>query len=241
MKSEVTVVVPTSPIPSHPSTAVLEETVGTVRYHFPDAEIILTFDGPSPGIDSKFAVPYEEYIRKALWLADKSWGAVCPHVFRTHHHQSGMMKKILDDIRTPYLLYVEHDAPIVTDEPIEWDTFFPMLEKGRSDLIRLHHEAHIPEEHEHMMHGQEDDGSPFMRTSQWSQRPHLATTAFYRRIMDSHFGWTDRQFIEDVMHGVCDQSYRINGMMGWWQYRLHLYVPDGNIKRSWHLDGAKSI
>jgi DNA-dependent RNA polymerase auxiliary subunit epsilon len=43
--SDVTIVIPTSYIPSHPSTKVIEETIKNTRFHFPDNEIILQIDG----------------------------------------------------------------------------------------------------------------------------------------------------------------------------------------------------
>lgn len=233
--SDVTVVIPTNPIPLHPDTSILEETVASVRHWFPDSEIFLCFDGmggqPYPRED------YAEYTRRALWLADKEWGAVVPTIFGAWYHQSGMMLETLPEITTPLILYVEHDAPLVTDCPIDWKTVYGALYGGFSDLVRFHHEAVIPEPHQHMMHGEMPSG--LMRTSQWSQRPHLATTAFYRRIMTSHFRPGQPEFIEDRMHSVCDTAFRQYGLMGWRQYRTHIYYPEGNIKRSYHLDGRK--
>lgn len=241
MKNLVTVVMPTSPIPTHPDTTILETTVASVRHWLPDAEILLTFDGLPPEHFHRHD-DYEEYIRRALWLADHGgWGPVAPEVFTTHHHQSGMMRWALGEVHTPLVLYVEHDTPLVTDEPIDFDAAAAFLQSGRGDLLRFHHEAKIPREHEVMIHGGYWHKCGVIRTSQWSQRPHLATTAFYERVMDSHFGWGDKVFIEDRMHGICDSAYRRFGMEGWQQYRLHLYDPGtGNLKRSYHLDGRKT-
>lgn len=241
MNHDITVVIPTSPIPIHPSTAILEETVRSVRHWLPDAEIFLTFDGLSPENYHRHG-DYEEYIRRALWLADHGdWGPVVPEVFTTHEHQSGMMRRILPGITTPLLLYVEHDTPLVTDEPINFAAASRFLLAGRGDLLRFHHEAVIPAEHQHMMHGGYWAQCGVRRTSQWSQRPHLSTVAFYDRILESHFGWNERVFIEDRMHGIVDNAVRHHGMTGWQQYRLHIYEPGGdNIKRSYHLDGRKS-
>lgn len=241
MNKNITVVMPTSPIPTHPDTAILEQTVASVRHWLPDAEIILTFDGLPPEHYHRHD-DYEEYIRRALWLADHGdWGPVAPEVFTTHHHQSGMMQWALPEIHTPLLLYIEHDTPLVTDEPIDFDAASQFLLGGRGDLLRFHHEAVIPEEHEVMMHGGYWNHCGVIRTSQWSQRPHLATTAFYERILASHFAWTDKVFIEDRMHGIADNAFRRFGMEGWQQYRLHLYDPGPpNLKRSYHLDGRKT-
>lgn len=239
----ITVVTPVSPIKSHPDTAILDETLDSIRHHFPSAEIILTFDGIRAEHASRRR-DYEEFIRRALWRADHHYGGVCPFVYEEHRHQSGMMRAILDEIRTPLILYVEQDTPLVTDEPIDWDAIASLISSGESNLVRLHHEAHIPTEHKHMMHGEITFGAPqhypaqFTRTSQWSQRPHIASLAYYRRIMADNFSDNTKCFLEDVMHGAVDNAYRRDGLAGWMQHRLHIYTPHGgNIKRSYHTDG----
>lgn len=230
----ITVVVPISPIPAHPDTTMLQTTLDSVRHHLPDAEIILTFDGVRREQTSRTA-DYQEHIRRVLELADHHYGNTLPLLFGRHLHQTGMMRAALHRIDTPLVLYVEHDTPLVTDEPINWAKVRDHIETGQSNLVRFHHEGVIPAEHQHMMHGRDDE---FIRTSQWSQRPHLASTAFYRRIMDNCFTTDANSFIEDKMHGVCDEAFRIDGIDGWYQYRLHIYSPFGdNIKRSYHLDG----
>ena len=194
----------------------------------------LTFDGVR-GEQKDRADDYALATAGTLWAADKHWRGVAPFRFTDHQHQSGMLRHVLDEIHTPLLLYVEQDTPLVCDEPIDWQACADLILSGESNLVRFHHEAHIPDVHAHMMHG--TDGV-FTRTSQWSQRPHLASVAFYRRILASHFTTESKCFIEDRMHGVCDNAYRQDGMNGWRQYAMHVYTPDGeNIKRSYHLDG----
>jgi hypothetical protein len=132
-------------------------------------------------------------------------------------------------------MYVEQDTPLVTDEPIDFAAISNFITAGHSNLVRLHHEAQIPNEHGYLMHNAE---TPlFMRTSQWSQRPHVAATAYYRRIMADYFTPNTRSFIEDRMYGVTVNTYLKDGPPGWQQHRLHLYTPGDNICRSRHLDG----
>ncbi len=134
-------------------------------------------------------------------------------------------------------MYIESDTPIVTDEPIDWDAITTFLMSGETNLIRLHHEALILDAHKHMVHGTDMDGL-FTRTSQFSARPHIATTAFYRRVLETCFSPDACSFLEDRLYGVCDQAFLVDGMNGWRQYAMHLYSPPGNnIKRSYHLDG----
>lgn len=232
---DISVIVPVSVIKSHPATAVLTQTLDSVRYHLPDSEILLTFDGVRREQSDRTA-DYEEFIRKALWLADHHYGNVYPVIHDQHMHQSGMMRAVLPEIRTPLLLYVEADCPLVTDEPIDWPTITDFILSGESNLCRLAHEAMIHPEHAHMHHGTEHDGL-FTRTSQWSQRPHVASTAFYRRLLECYFSPDSKAFLEDRLHGVLDEAYRKDGLAGWCQFQTHLYTPEGNIKRSYTTDG----
>lgn len=227
-------VVPVSPIKSHPDTTVLDETLDSIRACLPDAEIILTFDGVRPEQNNRIS-DYQEFIRRALWRADHHYRNILPMLFPFHEHQTGMMRAALNEIDTQLLLYVEQDTPLVTDEPIDWETITYFVSSGQSNVVRLHHEAQIPAEHQHLMHGME---SGFIRTSQWSQRPHIASLAYYRRIMDNHFTPNAKCFIEDKMHGVLDEAYNLDGLGGWQQHRVHIYDPgNGNMKRSYHTDG----
>lgn len=230
----ITVVVPVSPIKSHPDTAILDETLDSIRTCLPSAEIFLTFDGLRDEHLPK-RKDYDEFIRRALWRAIKHYENTLPFLFAQHEHQTGMMRSILNEIETPLVMYVEQDTPLVTDEPIDWETITHFITSGHSNVVRLHHEAQIPSDHEHLMHGME---SGFIRTSQWSQRPHIASLAYYRRIMDNHFSPSAKCFIEDKMHGVLDQAYNVDGLPGWSQHRVHIYDPgNGNMKRSYHTDG----
>ena len=230
----ITAVVPVSPIKSHPDPAILVQTLDSIRTCLPDAELVVTFDGVRDEQEHR-RTDYEEFIRRTLWLLDHHYGNVLPIIFDDHMHQTGMMREALDDIDTPLIIYVEQDTPLVTDEPIDWHTITDFILSGQSNTVRLHHEGVIPDEHQHMIHG--NDGM-FIRTSQWSQRPHVSSTAYYRRIMADYFTPAAKSFIEDRMHGVVDQAFRRDGMLGWNQHRLHIYDPgNGNMKRSYTTDG----
>ena len=227
----ITVVTPVSPIPSHPDTAILDETIASVRHHLPDAEIILTFDGVRAEQAGRRA-DYEEHIRRALWKADHDplWRPVCPFVFDAHLHQVGMMRAVIDEIRTPLLMYVEHDMPLRVDREIDFAAITRFIQSGRSDLVRFYLRDAIPDEHQYLMHGFESDGL-FLRTSQWSQNVHISTVLFYRRILSEHFSPNAKSFIEDGIYGPAANAYPGD------TFRLHIYHPEDDIRCLCHLDG----
>lgn len=224
-----------SAIPSHPSTEILDCTLDSVRHHLPESEIILTFDGIREQQEDRRA-DYEEFIRRMLWRADKHYGNICPLIFDNHTHQVGMARTALEYIRTPLLMYAEQDTPLVTDYEIDFDMIAAFIMGGRSNVVRLHHEAVIPVEHELMIHGMEPD-LPFLRTSQWSQRPHVASVAYYRRMLKESFSPEARSFIEDKHHGIVAEAFLLDGINGWNQHKVHIFAPEGPIKRSYHTDG----
>lgn len=235
----VTVIIPVSPIKSHPDTRILDETISTIRKHLPSAEIIVTFDGVRKE-NEKLRNNYDEFKRKFLWKCYNEYENILPIFFKNHTHQVGMAREIINYIKTPLILYCEQDTPITPDVEIEWGNIINDLLLGHSNMIRFHFEAHIPKEHLHMVHGMDARTSaPLMMTSQWSQRPHLTTVAFYRRILRDHFTPQAVSFIEDNMHGIVHEAYLNDGMLGWEQFKIHIYCPEGNIKRSYHTDGRE--
>ena len=231
---DITVIIATSPLPSHPGTHIIDETLSTIRTHLPDSEILLCFDGVREE-QSDRAEAYNEYKTTMLWRCLHQYENVLPIIFEEHLHQSGMIRQVLDTIRTPLLLYVEGDAPLTPDLPIDWQKCVDYIMDGHANTIRFHHENVLPKEHEPLMLGEPDHG--FRKTFQWSQRPHLSTVAYYRDVVIPTL--PERSFIEDSFHGTVQNDYYRDGMIGWYKHRLVIYYPKGGIKRSYHLDGRE--
>lgn len=223
-KDDVTIIVVTSVLPSHPDTTILDETIREVRMHFPKNEIILQIDGLREERLNRKA-DYDEFKNRVLWKCLHEWKNVLPIVFDEHSHQTTMMKKTIGLIQTSTMLYVEGDAPITGNRNIDWQQCLDMLEFGKANTIRFHFEASIPEDHKHLMLSKKGN---FLKTIQWSQRPHLSLVDYYReevlRVSD------EKTFIEDKFHGVVQDD-------GWFKHKLWIYHPEGDIKRSYHLDG----
>lgn len=221
-----TIVVPTSPIPSHPSTEIIEETIKSIRHHTA-MEIIITIDGVREE-QTEMLNDYTKYIEKLLWKCNFEWDNVTPILFDKHAHQSGMMKKVLEIVTTPLILYVEHDTPLVTDEEIDWGLICETVMSDKANVVRFHYEAQIPEPHQYLMMP-EHNMDKFIATRQWSQRPHVAKTAFYKDIMQ-FFSEEANCFIEDRIYGQAVEA-------PFEDWKIFIYAPGDNIKRSLNLDG----
>lgn len=243
LRDKITVLMPSSPIPAHPSTEMIEKTIADVRVHLPDSEIIIMVDGLREEQDH-YREAYEEYKQRLLWLSNNKWHNVLPILFSEHTHQASMTRKALTMVQTPILLFVEHDTPLTPDRPIEWDKLCHSLLDGTANVIRFLHESHILEEHKHLILSETEvhHGAQMIKTQQWSQRPHLASTAFYRHMIDTYFNPESKTMIEDVIHQIVEMDMQTGGVPAWFNWRIWIYAPndpDGWILRSYNLDGRQ--
>ena len=235
--SDITVVIPTSAIKSHPDTFIIDETVASVSHHLPNSEIIITFDGLHPKYEH-YREQYNEYKTKMLWRCLHEYKNVLPLIFDEHVHQSGMMQEAIKHVKTPFILYVEHDAPLTTDRVIDWNKCRNFILDGHANTIRFHFEEVIPQEHRPLIVGDIEDG--FLKTIQWSQRPHLSTKVYYEDLL-KFFPENAKTFIEDEWHGVVLADWERDKMLGWYKHRLWIYHESDTlgIKRSYTTDGRQ--
>lgn len=233
-----TVLVSTSPIRRHPSLDIIRETLDSIRERLPHSEIIIMIDGIREE-QEYLREQYEEYVGNLLWMINSDYMNVVPILFTEHMHQSGMTRKALENVRTPTILYVEHDTPLCGS--IDFEGIVHNVAAELADVVRLHHETHILVEHEHMMLDTapiEINTVPMMKTVQWSQRPHVSRKNFYQKILSDHFSPEAKTMIEDVMHGIVHSAYTDRGRPAWADFKLWMYTPDPNaMKRSTNLDG----
>jgi hypothetical protein len=231
----VTVIMPTSPIPSHPDTSIIEQTVATVRHHLPDAELIITADGVRAE-QAHYRPAYDEYLRRLTWLAAHEFGRCTLIVHDQHQHQANMTRHALELVRTPTILFVEHDTPLCADEHIDWAACEQAIASGVVNTVRFHFESVIPDVHKYLMIDwvpKKIAGLSCIRTRQWSQRPHLSSTVYYRRMLadPAWFPPDAVTMIEDVLNSPVSHQR-------WERHKVVIYAPrGGHLKRSWNLDG----
>lgn len=233
---DITIILVTSPIPSHPNTRIIDETVASIRTHLPDAEILLCIDGVRKE-QGGYRKNYQEYTRRLLWKANNEWGNCTPLLFEEHSHQAIMTRKALQLVKTSTILFVEHDTPITPDRDIPFEHLIDVVKSGKANIVRLHHEALVLEVHRYLMIGEPEDD--LWATYQWSQRPHIASIEFYKQMLEEYFSPTAKTMIEDNIYGKLESAYRDRGKAGWNDFKVWLYYPSGDIKRSYHLDGRE--
>lgn len=239
----VTVLVPTSTIPSHPSMDRVEELVRRVRAYpaMTDAPILFMVDGLRPE-QAERAATYEEYKRRLVarcnW--DREWRGCYTLVFDAFEHCACMTRKALGLVRSPLVFYLEHDMwPTGT---IPWSAMFKALQQPGVNSIRLSMIDEIPPGHRHLYPGYrvpvEVCDVPLLKTWQWSQQPHLARTQWYQELMDTYFGWESRTGIEEVLY--CAMVNRImQGIDSEATWGVWVYGPEGSLVRCETRDGRQ--
>lgn len=238
----ITCLVVTSPTASDPSTETIDTTIASVAAHeeIERCGLRVGADGVRP---EQRQLSLDYYAK--LHAIGETYGHLVVEELGSWGHQANVMRMLLENVETPLLLFCEHDTPLLPAAtcPIDWQGCAETLIAGELDLIRFHHESRVIPEHEHLMLGGDDeDGAtrriPYLRTVQWSQRPHLARTDWYRNLIDTYFGPSSRCFIEDCLHGVVSYAWREHGLEGWNRYKLALYADmEPTMQRSYHLDG----
>lgn len=226
---DVTVLISSSPIPSHPDTAIIEETIASVRHHLPTTPIWLLQDGIRPEQEDRTDA-YIEYLHRlaAHCLLHEQFITLMP--FPEFLHQGLMFQRTLDLVKSPFVLGVEHDTPLL-ERPIDWRMLKEVLADADANHIRLHYDETIHPEHEHLMCGKLNDN--LIKTIQYHNRPFLTNTGWFRGLLRMAIRETSRCHVEDA-------AYTYIACSDWSAHRCCVYDPNGDgtmMKRSGHTDG----
>lgn len=223
--NDITVIIPTSPIPAHPSTRIIETVLASVRRHLPDEHIHVLCDGVRPELEHRRR-QYEEYVRNmGHW---RGYGQLMWEIHKEHRHQAGMVKDALADVRTPFFFFCEHDC-VLDERPIDWEAIKKLLYSGDANTVRLYWHETIHPEHTHLMSDRVGD---FVKTIQWSGWPFIGRVDFYQKLLDQYFGGdASSQMLESGLYGPVLAS-------PWEDFKTWIYCkPDRMGVTFRHLNG----
>ncbi|ROO60623.1 hypothetical protein EDC02_2534 [Micromonospora sp. Llam0] len=186
MKAKLTIVTPTSVIPTHPSTDIILEAIQSIVENagLHGCRHLIICDGhPDPGEESTQA--YSEYLRRLRKLSDsKAFGTESEVVeLGRPVGVGGTMLAAYERVDTPYALHFEHDWKLI--RPIDSGAVLAAFERWNDiNYVRL------------SVRRIEEAGSdsvlkpdavkreiPLVRTCSWSASPHFSRTEFYRRVV----------------------------------------------------------
>lgn len=224
---QVTVLVPTSPIPRHPDTSLIEECLGAIRHSFPTARIIIMADGVRPQIEYRRR-QYEAYLRELPVKLDENMELM---LYPEFQHQARMTQRTLEHVSTPLILFVEHDAMLRTSPAIEWPVIFDLILSGEANVVRMYNwEKATWPEHDYLMRGDiVKDGVRFVRTVQYSGWPFISSADYHRRLLARYLRPGQRGMIESVVYGPVANA-------AWEENKIVVYAP-ANAHTFVHRDG----
>lgn len=230
LDDQVTVLIPTSPIPRHPDTSLIEECVSSIRRYFPTAHFIILVDGLRPAVEFRRG-QYEGYKKNLSELCvSGKLGNTKLSVFASPVQQAIMTRNALEHhVQTPLILFVEHDAILRAQPALEWEAMFDVVLLDKANLVRLYNWDRIWHEHQYLMRGElEHRGVKFIKTVQYSQWPLLSSSDYHRKLL-TRIPKMQRTMIEPAVY------YQV-AAEEWEKNKVVIYYPENALTFT-HKDG----
>jgi hypothetical protein len=171
-RDDLTVVVQTSFIPSHPDTVMLERSLASLKWLGGPPRFLFLFDG----LDGS---PEEE--RRYGWYKRLVRARFPGSYYEADHRvgSGGCLSRALDRVTTPYLLYWEHDWEL--NRPIDTAGVLQALREDPGvRLVRLNKRVTLEVEGDLELRQRPSGALPLVATPCWSANPHFARTETYR-------------------------------------------------------------
>lgn len=225
--SKITVLIPTSAIPSHPNPALMDETMAGIKFHFPESQTIILADGIWSGIAHR-----QHQYQKYLEAIERRYPNTRIVKFPVHTQQTAMAQYAIQNfVQTKLVFWNEHDAPLRIDRAIDWDKIVWEIESGDAGLVRFtYFDEGIHEAHEHLTRGRYRwDDVTFVKTVQFSGWSFLTTVDYFVRKIFSG------PPIEKQMLELRQYERVVNAP--WEEYKVVIYCPDPPAQRFRHSNG----
>ena len=251
LESKVTVILCTSPVKTNPSTALIEETVGSMRHYASALEgcpCIVICDGYKIRAENRYrsgqvtvdgGEKYEEYLRR---LRKLNFGRIVRCSERLGFGFA--LKKALTYVRTPFVCVVQHDRNFVRRVDIE--SLVAELEKHQSWLkyiglpttTTLHYPRFVLSKYAFRIEPKRLSPSiTVVPLLQWYDSTHICATQHYRDFVYRGDLVKKGGFVEDKLGQFQLADIRKNGLDAHSVYGT--YVLDDGVDRPIvaHLDG----
>ena len=196
-----TVIVMASPIPTHPSTEIIDETLESLKFIDPvkSAQIILAHDHPHPEALPDVQEAYLNYLtkldrrysddNKVKVVKLNEWGCLAQNIVNA-----------IKIVQTPFVLVVQHDFKFLESIDV-LDCIYIMNKNPKIRHIRFNREANFPYVFDHdpktrLKHYTEKSFEleennrklTLIKTLGWSDNNHLCRTDYYREIVSKLTG-----------------------------------------------------
>ena len=220
----ITVLLTTSPMPSHPSPWVVANVHNSLRRHLPNSRIIVLADG----VDGPEPETYTQFKEAAL---AEGWEL---YAFVGHHHQNLMVRAALREVTTPLVIVGDGDWGF-HQKYMDWRGIVATLldDSRRIQHIQIRQDNLGIWELDMDCFGelQTSHGIYVLPTRNFQAPTHIARTDWYRKI-SSYF--TVPQLLERP--NMWD-ALKITGGIN----EMAAYIPLGPIGRLYHLNGQHVV
>lgn len=222
-QENITVLLFTSPIPSHPNTWVLDNVYNSIRTHLPNSRIIILADGVDGGEPDSYKL-FKESVRQS---------GRDMIVFTGRQHQTLMLRYALTTpgiVETPLAMVGEHDWGLFKSF-VNWRGITETLLDSSCPfkLIQLRQDAIGEWELEKNFFGElvRLHGINLLPTTNYQCPTHIARVDWYRHLVPS---LSQPDFLERTELGnILTQAGAIREMAA--------YIPAGPMQRLFHLNG----
>jgi hypothetical protein len=228
LRDELTVVVQTSFVPSHPDTAMLERSLDSLKLLGGRPRFLFLFDGLRGS-------PAEE--RRYRWYKRLARARFPGEFFEAEDwvQSGGCLRRALDRVTTPYLLYWEHDWEL--SRPIDTAGVLRAL---RDDpgvrSVRLNKRTTLEAPGDLELRPRPAGPVPLVATPCWSANPHFARTETYRSFVLPTCA--DAAPLEVPLFEAALQAYYARGLIAQHaEWGNCIYGSVGDAAVVGHLDG----
>lgn len=231
---KVTLITTTSPIPSNPSTNMLEETQATWITKVPalrKVKKIIVFDGiPLPQRYRSLA--YTQFILNCEQLAKEHpfFENTKLVVNRVHKHLANSLREAIMQVDTPYVLVHQHDFNLI--RPFDFFNIVRSMDRNANlKMIRFNKFPNLPNHWDGKIDNYVEGGAlvPLMRTFGWSDNDHFARTDYYTDFVLPKVTWNGA--MEWFLHD--QEKIKANHL----EYGCYLYGASREEPYLHHIDG----
>jgi Glycosyltransferase sugar-binding region containing DXD motif len=228
---DLTVVVQSSFVPSHPSTEMIERSIASLCRLGEGFRLLTAFDGcRAEAHDRRKYLDYKQRARQRLpgeFLEMTQWG-----------HSGGTLPPTLERIETPFLLYWEHDWELSADVDVE-GILAALDEHDDVRFIRLNKRRNETQASDRELRQRPGlSPVPLVITPSWSANPHFSTATVFRNFVlpRSRPG----ELLETPLFHESQDDYQRLGLdahYAKWGNCIYGCLGDGPTVR--HLDGEE--
>ena len=230
MNPDLTLLVITSPIPGHHSTAMIDRTIESAQQGCGGARLLILCDGVR---DESLRPAYTEYLARLRLIYQE---AVVSADQAPWEHCSMLLHRFFDRITTEYVLYWEHDW--LLNRPVPTRAILGALREPVR-FIRLNKRANTVTGGDKELAPYRSGNVALLATPYWSANPHFARASSYRECILAH-RQSGRSVEQSVMgepgHGL--KTYEAEGLAGITRrFGAYIYGPLNAPALVTHLNG----